>query len=218
MILSYGQGKGIRFYRHITQTPTKEVNSMHKLHEEFIEKALPILKADKRLVGVAAGGSWITNSMDEFSDIDLVISVIPEHFDSVMSERPSIAASLGNLLAAFTGEHVNEPRLLICLYGPPLLHVDLKFISAPDIINRIEDPVILWEKDNQVSGYIAQKAPKYPLPDLQWIEERFWVWVHYAATKLGRGEIFEVIEFISYLRMNVIGPFILLQNGFAHQE
>jgi hypothetical protein len=188
---------------------------MNKFHEEFIEKALPILKLNERLAGVAAGGSWITNSMDEFSDIDLVISVIPEYFDSVMDERLAIAESLGKLLAAFTGEHVGEPRLLICLYGPPLLHVDLKFISAPDMINRVEDPIILWEKDNQISKYIAQKPPKYPLPDLQWIEDRFWVWVHYAATKLGRGEIFEVIEFISFLRINVIGPFILLKNGYT---
>ncbi|HEX3047742.1 MAG TPA: oxalate:formate antiporter [Bacillota bacterium] len=188
---------------------------MKELHQEFIEKALPIFKADQRLAGIAAGGSWITNSMDEFSDIDLVISVIPEFFDWVMHERLTIAESLGKLLAAFTGEHVGEPRLLICLYGPPLLHVDLKFIPAPDIMNRVEDPIILWEKDNQISKYMAQKPSKYPAPDLQWVEDRFWVWVHYAANKLGRGEIFEVIEFISFLRINVIGPFILLKNGYT---
>lgn len=188
---------------------------MTKLHEDFIEKALPVLKADERIVGISAGGSWITNSMDEFSDIDLVISVIPDHFSSVMDERIVIAKKLGNFLAVFTGEHVNEPRLLICLYGPPLLHVDLKFISAPDIINRVEDPIILWEKNGQVSSYMEQKPPKYPAPDLQWIEDRFWIWIHYAATKLGRGELFEVIEFISFLRMNVIGPLILMRNGYT---
>ncbi|MGE5604111.1 MAG: hypothetical protein ACM3YE_00280 [Bacteroidota bacterium] len=147
---------------------------MNQLHAAFIEKALSVLKNDERIVGVAAGGSWITNSMDEFSDIDLVISVVPEDFNSIMDERLIIAKKLGNLLVAFTGEHVNEPRLLICLYGPPLLHVDLKFIAAPDIVNRVEDPVILWEKDNQVSGYMKQKPPKYPAPDLQWVEDRFW--------------------------------------------
>ena len=34
--------------------------------------------------------------------------------------------------ATFTGEHVGESRVLICLYGPPLLHVDLKFVSLSD--------------------------------------------------------------------------------------
>ena len=186
---------------------------MTKLHEDFVEKAIRILKADKRIVGISAGGSWITNSMDEYSDIDLVISVKPDSFSNVMDERIEIAKRLGDFLGAFTGEHVNEPRLLICLYGPPLLHVDLKFISAPDIINRVEDPAILWEKNAQVSSYIKQKPYKYPSPDLQWVEDRFWIWIHYAATKLGRGELFEVIEFISYLRQNVIGPFLLMKNG-----
>ena len=45
-----------------------------------------------------------------------------------MGERRTIAESCGGLLAAFTGEHVGEPRLLICLYGPPLAHVNLKFV------------------------------------------------------------------------------------------
>jgi hypothetical protein len=34
--------------------------------------------------------------------------------------------------SAFSGEHVGEPRALICLYGPPLLPVDLKFVSLSD--------------------------------------------------------------------------------------
>lgn len=186
---------------------------MHPIHEQFIAKALPVFQADARIVGVAAGGSWLTRSMDEFSDIDLVISVSPEFVGSIMGERRAIAAKLGHLLAAFTGEHVNEPRLLICLYGPPLLHVDLKFVAAPDMANRVEDPAVLWERDDQISAYIAQKPARYPAPDIQWIEDRFWVWVHYAATKLGRGEIFEVIEFISFLRQNVIGPLVLMRHG-----
>ena len=46
-----------------------------------------------------------------------------------MQARVQLAESLHLLLAAFTGEHVGEPRLLICLYRSPLLHVDLKYVS-----------------------------------------------------------------------------------------
>ena len=46
-----------------------------------------------------------------------------------MAQRKVLAGTLGHLLHAFTGEHVGEPRLLICLYGPELLHVDLKFMD-----------------------------------------------------------------------------------------
>jgi predicted nucleotidyltransferase len=184
-----------------------------KIHQEFIDKALQIFQDDIRIAGVAAGGSYITNSMDDFSDIDLVIAVEPKHYEQVMEERIKIAEKLGKLLSAFTGEHVGEPRVLICLYGPPLLHVDLKFVSLQDIAHRVEDPVILWERDNLISDALKIGEAKFPMPDLQWIEDRFWVWVHYGAAKIGRNEIFETIEFISFLRQVVIGPLLLMRNG-----
>ena len=52
----------------------------------------------------------------------------------------------------------------------------------------------------------------FPTPDLQWMEDRFWVWVHYGALKIGRGELFETIDFISFLRQNVIGSLALMKS------
>ena len=184
-----------------------------KLHQKFLDKAIQIFKNDVRIAGIAAGGSYITNNMDEFSDIDLVIAIEPNNYESVMKCKFEIAKQLGKTLAMFTGEHVGEPRLLICLFGPPLLHVDLKFVSLEDIEHRVEDPVILWERDKLITDKFKLIEAKFPLLNLQWIEDRFWVWIHYAATKIGRGEIFETIEFISFLRQNVIGPLLLMRNG-----
>jgi predicted nucleotidyltransferase len=182
-------------------------------HTDFVDNALAMLQSDQRIVGVAAGGSWITNSMDEFSDIDLVIVVAPDYERDISEERGQIAAGLGNLLACFTGEHVHEPRLLICLYGPPLLHVDLKFVALPDVADRVEDPVILWEREQRLSTAFRNTQSVYPLPDLQWIEDRFWVWVHYTALKIGRGELFEAMETLSFLRVTVLGPLSLMRHG-----
>ena len=78
--------------------------------------ALPTLTADKRLVGVAAGGSFLTKTMDAYSDIDLVLVAEPGGYEDLLATRIDLAERLGNLLVAFTGEHVGEPRLLICLY------------------------------------------------------------------------------------------------------
>jgi hypothetical protein len=147
-------------------------------HQKFISRTLPRLAADPRLVGVAAAGSWAENSMDEFSDLDLIIAVEHESFAQVMSERQSIAASLGELLASFTGEHVGEPRVLICLYDSPLLHVDLKFLSIHDVQTRVDEPVVLWECDARLSQAYASSTGAYPLPKEQWIEDRFWMWIH----------------------------------------
>ena len=128
-------------------------------HARFLERALPELQRDERLVGVAAGGSFITGTMDEFSDIDLVIIVGPPSIDEVMQERTRIASRLGCLVDTFTGEHVGEPRLLICLYDQPVLHVDLKFVSLADVIEslsflrtRVLGPLSLMEAGAQPSG------------------------------------------------------------------
>ncbi|HEY4426560.1 MAG TPA: hypothetical protein VGN10_20280 [Pyrinomonadaceae bacterium] len=187
--------------------------SLPELHREFLLQSLDRLNHDQRIVGVAAGGSFITNSMDEFSDLDLIIAVEPAHYPAVNLERMKIAASLGKLLAAFTGEHVGEPRVLICLYEAPLLHVDMKFVSLEDVATRVEDPCVLWEREGRLSSALVHSKAEYPTRSPQWIEDRFWIWVHYAATKIARGELFEAIDFLSFLRGTVLGPLALTRAG-----
>ena len=191
--------------------------SLPPAHRAFLENALPILRADPRIVGVAAGGSYASDSMDEHSDLDLIVAVDPAHVMTVMAERQAIAASIGSLLAAFTGEHVGEPRLLICLYAPHALHVDLKFVALPDVSERVEDPIVLWERGGLVTAALARGAAAYPQPDPQWIEDRFWIWVHYASTKIARGELFEAMDFLAFLRMSVLGPLVLRSVGARPQ-
>jgi hypothetical protein len=151
--------------------------------------------------------------VDEHSDLDLVIAVEPACFDAVMHDRQAMAASLGSLLAAFTGEHVGAPRLLICLYGPPPLHVDLKFVPLPDAAHRVDECVVLWERHGRLSAVLATEAAAYPVPDLQWIEDRIWPWVHYLAGKIARGELFEAIDGLGFVRARVLSPLLLQLHG-----
>ncbi|MGB3291052.1 MAG: nucleotidyltransferase domain-containing protein [Burkholderiaceae bacterium] len=188
-----------------------------RAHASFLKRVLPILQAEPRFVGVAAAGSYASASLDEFSDLDLIIAVEPESIAAVTHERQRIAAQLGPLVAAFTGEHVGEPRLLICLYrgedGAAPLHVDLKFVSLPDVAARVDEPVVLFERDGRLSAALQAGAARYPMPDLPWIEDRFWVWIHYAAQKIGRGELFEAVDFLAFLRAQVLGPLVLMEAG-----
>src|SRR6185295_1915123 len=121
-------------------------------HAAFLRTALSRLSEDLRLVGVAAAGCYLTQTMDEWSDLDLVIAVDEAAYPSVLEDRQGIARRLGALLAAFSGEHVGEPRVLICLYGAPPLHVDLKFVRLADLAARVEDPAILWEREGRMSA------------------------------------------------------------------
>lgn len=53
----------------------------------------------------------------------------------------------------------------------------------------MEDPIVLLDTENVDLAKVIKKYPsKYPGLDFQWIEDRFWIWVHYAALKIGRGE------------------------------
>ncbi len=150
--------------------------AMPAVHRAFLEAAVPKLRADARLVGLAAGGSFISRTLDEHSDLDLVVISRPELSSEVLRDGPEIARGLGPLLATFPGDHVGEPRLFISLYGPPLLHVDLKFVSTEEVAHRVEDPVILWERGGVIRSAIGKTKAVYPPPRLQWIEDRFWVW------------------------------------------
>ncbi|WP_412980309.1 nucleotidyltransferase domain-containing protein [Nostoc sp. UIC 10607] len=180
----------------------------------FLEQIISRLKKDDRLLGVAIGGSYLSGEMDEYSDLDLIIVVADAYYQQVLHERKLFANHSGSLLAAFTGEHVGEPRLLICLYENPLLHVDFKFLVLEDFkIDRVENPIVLWEKDNLLTLVIKDNPRNYPPLDLQWVEDRFWVWVHYGATKLGRGELFEAIDFLSFIRGQVLAPLAKMQAG-----
>ncbi|HEY9335602.1 MAG TPA: hypothetical protein VIQ79_14310 [Kribbella sp.] len=165
---------------------------------------------DPRVLAVLAGGSVATGTSDEYSDLDLVLVCTAEGQPSCLAEAKEFAGRVGPLLTSFTGEHVGEPRLLIALYGSPLLHVDLKFVTPDGLRTRVEDGVVLWQRDGTVDRIRQESAPAWPQPDPQWIEDRFWCWVHYTAVKIARGELFEAIGALDALRSAAIAPLATL--------
>lgn len=175
------------------------------IQQDFANKVVDIIKQDDNVIGLAAAGSWITGEMDEFSDLDLVL-VTKERIAGDKQKMLDFAGRLGNLLSGFTGDHVGEPRLLVCLYDDPLLHVDIKFLILPEFYSRVENPVVLFERDKQLSSVIQSTKAEWPMPDYQWIEDRFWTWVHYIAVKVERGEYFEALDGLGIIRKVVLSP------------
>lgn len=178
----------------------------------FAQQATEILKTDESIIGLAVGGSWLSNEIDEFSDLDLIL-VTKEKVSADQSEMRRYAHRLGDLISAFTGEHVGEPRVLICLYDNPLLHVDLKFLTLNEFAQRVENPILLIDKDQQLQKILDQTEARFPYPDYQWIEDRFWTWIHYTLLKIGRGEYLEALDFFGFLRMVVFGPLLHIKNN-----
>lgn len=180
--------------------------------ETFIANVVAVGQNDENILGLALAGSAITGETDKYSDIDLVVVTASAIAPDRMRMR-EFAAQFSDLISESTGEHVGERRLLICLYDNPLLHVDFKFLTAVELDNRIENPVVLFERQRILSNAYQNTEPRWPVPDLQWIEDRFWVWIHYAATKIGRGEFLETCDHLAAIRGMVLGPMLHMKYG-----
>lgn len=177
-------------------------------HKIFIAHTLPKLEEDPRLLGCAVGGSWLTHEIDEHSDLDLVVVVADEHYPKVLEEMDSVTLGLGTRIAGFRADHVGVPNMMICLYEDPLLHVDLKFVSLSMFAERIENPEVLWEREGLLTKVIEENKPTIPHLNMQWLEDRFWTWIHYGAARVARGEIFEAIDTLAWLRSQALGPML----------
>ncbi len=180
--------------------------------KEFIKKVVGKIQGDKNVVGLAVAGSFITNEIDEFSDVDLILVTVDKVAPDV-KKMVDYAKSFGSYLNGFTGEHVGERRVLICLYDKPLLHVDIKFLTLDEFEKRIEDPIILYDPNKALEKVISSTKSECPKLDFQWIEDRFWIWIHYALLKIGRGELIEAYDFLGFIRMVVLGPLLHIKNG-----
>jgi predicted nucleotidyltransferase len=189
---------------------------MHPLpdaHRAYLDGALPLLRADPRVTSVVISGSAVTGGIDEWSDLDLVVFVADDREKEIWEEHFEIVARLGkNFLAAFRGDHVGEPRVLICLYDDPLLHVDVKFMAHKDAGTLHYPAEVLWSRGD---------PPSLPGPDssrtfdVQWCANRLSTWAHYIGVKIERGELFEALNSIEYLRTRVLCPLIALEQGVA---
>ncbi len=165
------------------------------------------LAADQRIIALAVSGSLLSGELDCWSDIDLVVIVGNAHREEILADRWSIAETAGDLLAAFSGEHVGEPQILICLFDDPLMHVDLHFVSEDDVTDRQLTAEIIWSRVERLPEGLKLGSPtKRSSADPQWLEDRFWVWVHYIVAKIGRGELFEVIDAFAFLRRHLFVP------------
>lgn len=189
--------------------------------EHFRSRLEAALGADSRIDAVLEAGSNAIGRGDRFSDLDLVIVATPDGYEDLLKERLVLARELGDLLSCFSGEHVGEPRLLICLFsledGDRLLHVDLKFVEHADLLDRVDDPRVLFDHSGRSRSLMRQTPAVWPERDPQWFEDRVWVWLHYAAARAGRGEFYEAIDSLTFIRGQVLAPMLAREAGLPQR-
>ncbi|EQG76290.1 streptomycin adenylyltransferase family protein [Clostridioides difficile DA00165] len=70
---------------------------MTKTQQKMIQNVLEFSKRDSRIIGLAISGSYITKSLDEYSDLDFLIVADDKSYEEVIEERLLIVEQFGTL-------------------------------------------------------------------------------------------------------------------------
>ncbi len=183
-------------------------------HREKLKALAQTGIKDRDLVGMTIKGSFALDIADEFSDLDLSFVVDDEARHDPLTRLREFARVPAAPVAAFTAEHVGVPGLLIVLYDD-LVHVDLRHVALSEFPHPEEDlPCrVLWERDSLLTERLAGVPAPQPRVDVEWLEARMWTWVWYTQTKILRGEVYEALDILQYLRSRVLFPLLAVARG-----
>jgi hypothetical protein len=105
-------------------------------------------------------------------------------------------------VAAFTAEHVGRPNMLIVLYED-LIHADLEPVPLTQLSERNAglSSFVVWDRDGSISSTLpAGRKHDDTAGELGWFEARMWTWSWYIQAKLLRGELYDVLDGLQYVR------------------
>ena len=167
---------------------------------------------------MAIAGSFVEGTPDTYSDLDLRVVLVNGSLERVFPRREEFARACGPLVAAFTGEHVGEPHLLITLYGD-LIHVDYLFTELADAPKRNDGRKVqvLWQRDPEVSKALSRPHTADPAADLAYMEARMWTWTWYIQSKMLRGELWEALSGLAHVRDWVLFQLLAMSQGMRYR-
>ena len=116
-------------------------------------------------------------------------------------------------MALFVADHLGIPSLTIVLYDD-LVHVDFDVISVDRAAehNQALPAVVLWERD-PISAALPGTYESDVAADVRWMEARIWTWSWYIQSKVLRGELYEALDGLQYVRGQVLFRLLALGRG-----
>ena len=173
-------------------------------HRAKAEAACRAAFADPDVVAMVVTGSFATGGADELSDVDLRVYVRPDAVEGVVARIPDLAAAGGPVVALFLAEHLGIPTLTIVLYDD-LVHVDFDVIAADRAAEHNDGlpAVVLWESEPISHALPGTYAPEVAA-GVRWLEARIWTWSWYIQSKILRGELYEALDGLQYVRDQVL--------------
>jgi hypothetical protein len=168
---------------------------------------------DPDVVGMAIKGSFALDIADEFSDLDLSFVIRDDKLEEALGRRMQLVQAPSTPVAKFTGEHVGLPELLIVLYDD-LVHVDFLYDALSDFPQVDQLPChIVWERDGLLTDRLATAPSPSPRVDGAWLEARMWTWIWYTHSKILRGEVYEALDALQFMRSRVLFPLLAVTRG-----
>jgi predicted nucleotidyltransferase len=182
-------------------------------HRAKAEAACRTTLADPDVVGMAVTGSFATGNADEVSDVDLRVYARSGSVETVVARVPELAAACGPVVALFVADHLGIPTLTIVLYDD-LVHVDFDVISVDRVAehNQALPALVLWERD-PISAALPGTYESDVAADVRWMEARIWTWSWYIQSKVLRGELYEALDGLQYVRDQVLFRLLALGRG-----
>jgi predicted nucleotidyltransferase len=174
------------------------------LHREKLEAASAFTQTMPGVVGLVVSGSLATGTADAYSDLDLKIVTRTELHDEAARHLDELVNACGVPVAHFTAEHVGHPGMLIVLYND-LIHIDFYPVRLSELGAKNDGMAgwVMWSQDDDIAVALDDSADTMGV-DLSWIEARMWTWVWYTHSKILRGELYEALDALQYLRGNVL--------------
>jgi hypothetical protein len=182
-------------------------------HRFKAEAACRAALADPDVVGMAVTGSFATGIADEVSDVDLRLYARSGTVEPVVARVPELAAACGRVTALFVAEHLGIPTLTIVLFDD-LVHVDFDVVSVDRAAEHNEGlpAVVLWEREPISAALPGTYGPDFAA-DLRWMEARIWTWSWYIQSKVLRGELYEALDGLQYVRDQVLFRLLAFGRG-----
>ncbi len=169
---------------------------------------------EPNVLGMLIGGSFASGEADIYSDLDMQLVVEDEAVEATSGDLRRMAEEAGPVAAAFFAEHVGLPHMLIVLYED-LIHADFEPVAVTYVGPRNAglSAHVLWERNGIVSSALPGTHEDDAAADLRWIEDRMWTWSWYIQTKVLRGELYEALDGLQYMRDRVLFKLLALRRG-----
>ncbi|MBA2367232.1 MAG: nucleotidyltransferase domain-containing protein [Actinobacteria bacterium] len=183
------------------------------LHKAKLEAASEFTRTMPGVIGLVVSGSLATGTADAYSDLDLKIVTRDELHGEAAKHRDGLIDACGVPVARFTAEHVGHPGMLIVLYND-LVHIDFYLVRLGELSAKNGGLAswVTWSEEDDIPVALSGPADATSV-DLTWIEARMWTWVWYTHSKILRGELYEALDALQYLRGNVLFALLAETSG-----